>query len=282
MKQSAILRIVIYSVVILLLLALLLTGLGIGVFMVNFDSGNSDVSTIGSSGQVSADEIRDIEIEWAAGSITMVPGDTDQITFHEEGDIRENEQMVWRQSGDKLILQYSAKKKIWGIFLGSLNSTKDLTITVPRYWNCGELHIDAASADIDATEFTADIAELDTASGQCDFIDCHFGELDVDTASGEVFYRGSLNTLDCDAASASITAVLNNVPQRIDVDTASGDVDLTLPENADFSAELDTVSGSFVTDFNTTHQGARHISGTGTCQIDMDSASGDLTIRKAK
>ena len=51
----------------------------------------------------------------------------------------------------------------------------------------------------------------------------------VDTASGNIYFEGTLNALDCDAASASCEIVVNNVPEYIEMEMASGDLNLTLP-----------------------------------------------------
>ena len=87
--------------------------------------------------------------------------------------------------------------------------------------------------------------------------------------------------MDCDAASADILLELSNVPGRLDMDTASGDLDVVLPADAGFTVTLDSLSGDFESDFDTTMRGGSYVAGNGRCRIDVDAMSGDVTIRKS-
>ena len=128
-------------------------------------------------------------------------------------------------------------------------------------------------------DLTIGEVEIDTASGECQFDNCTINSLVIDTASGDVYFEGSLNKLDCDSASAGVQAVLDNVPYEIDMDTASGGLELYLPEDAGFSVSMDTMSGKFDSTFPTTMKNGRYTCGNGACQIDMSSMSGGVTIR---
>lgn len=52
----------------------------------------------------------------------------------------------------------------------------------------------------------------------------NFGDLNIDTASGSIRYTGTLEMLDCDAASATVNAVFSNVRRKIDMDSMSDDI----------------------------------------------------------
>ena len=121
--------------------------------------------------------------------------------------------------------------------------------------------------------------EVDTASGACRFDHCTVDTLDVDTASGDVYFEGSLNRLDCDSASAGVQAVLDNVPNEIDMDTASGSVELVLPKDAGFVVNMDTMSGKFDSDFPYSARNGVYVTGDGACRINMSSMSGKVSIR---
>lgn len=285
MKANAIVRIVLFSIAIVILISILLGVLLVHEFAYNFDwsilSGEfSQVNegTLASSGSVSADGIRDIEIEWAAGSVTLRPGDTDTITFFETDGLSEKDKMVWRQTGDKLVIHFSQTENYFGI---NIDRSKDLLITVPRDWVCDDLEINAASARVDITNMTINGVNFNGASGDCHFSNCHVGELDVDTASGNIRFTGTLESLDCDAASASCIIHVTNVPLRIEADMASGDLDLTLPEDCGFTVSLDALSGNFSSDFATTTQNGNYVHGDGSCRISVTAMSGDVTIRNA-
>ena len=307
MKTNAIFRIILFSLALLFLLGILLTGLAAGYLVNNAGkistsmissliSGDSDEQTyeknfwnnftsgdtIDFAASVDAGKIRNISIDWVAGSITIQPGKNNRITISESEVSNDKNKLIWKQSGDKLVIQYCELD--WN-FLGINLTTdirKDLVINVPADWICDSLEINTASAQVSITDLTIGELDFDEGSGSCHFKNCTVDEIDLDTASGDVHFSGELNVLDCDAASASINLVLTNVPKRIDLNTASGDLDLTLPENCGFSVSLDTMSGDFSSDFPTTMAAGNHLHGDGYCRINVTAMSGDVIIRKGK
>jgi len=280
MKTNAIVRIILFTLAILVLLGILLIALLIGLFAYRIDERVENtmvpVETGHTQGMVfSPAEIRNIEIEWAAGAITIQPGDTEYIEVSERGN---GNPMVVRHRGDTLQILFDDIEVYFGI---SIDFTKDLYITVPRDWVCGSLELEVASADLNVANLTINKVDFEGASGECTFVDCTVGNLDVDTASGDISFVGSLNTLDCDAASADCQLDLKNHPSRIDMDTASGDLLLWLPADCGFTLIMDALSGRFTTDFSTNITGDnRHTSGDGSCVIDIDAMSGSVSILK--
>lgn len=228
-------------------------------------------------------DIREIEIEWAAGEILIQPGNGDVITVEEDGVTEEKYAMVLRQENRTLKIQFCKDEtySFFGIHTTSIPS-KDLTITVPRDWVCESLEIDAASATVEVNDLYIREVDFDGASGVCEFENCVVDEIDLDTASGDIRFVGELSILDCDSASAKIYAVINSIPSRIDINTMSGDVDLTLPESAGFSLAMDTMNGDFNSEFETTLKNGNYVCGDGHCRINVDAMSGDVTIRKGQ
>ena len=301
MKTNAIIRIVLFSLIILVLVSILVGGIALREYgfsrAFRLHRGAEDVSALStesaehhtednthnshSSAQPVSGKIQDISIDWASGTITIRPGDTDEILYEEAGNFDSAYAMVAKVSGSKLTIQYCKDSSILKggfSFGGSLH--KDLTITVPRNWVCRELEIDVASADLDIRELTIQEFDFDSASGKCALTDCAVGELSLDTASGDVTVSGTLDTLDCDSASAKLQLDLKNTPRSIDVDTASGSLTMTLPSDCGFTVSLDALSGRFSSDFATTTQNGHHIYGDGSCKINVNSMSGNVTIRK--
>lgn len=290
MKTNAIVRIILFSVAILVLLGILIAGLGIGLFAADLRAYEGSVTTderyvtpVDSGDNVftqegvlefQASEIRDLHIEWAAGSITIEPGDTDVIKVREYGS---GNPFVCRQSGDKLVIKFDDIEVYFGI---TIEHSKDLVITVPRDWVCGTLEMDVASANVDVSNLTIQNVEFDGASGVCTFANCNVSEMDMDTASGDIRFSGSLNYLECDAASADCVLVLSNVPRVIDMDGASGDMDITLPEGSGFTVSMDGLSTDFTSEFDFVSRNGCYVCGDGSCRIEIDAMSGDLTIRK--
>ena len=282
MKANAIIRIVLYCAVILVLVGILVCGLSFGLFSGRRSLSLYNVDTAGtvtSSGSTSASGIRELDIDWVSGSITIQPGDTDSISYQETGVTDSKYQMVVSESGGTLTIRYT-KTSNFPSFGLSGNLRKNLEITVPRDWSCDELKLNVASADVTISDLTIREADFNSASGVCTFENCEVIDLDVDTASGDIRFTGTLDTLECDAASASFRGFLDNCPSRISMDSASGGLDLTLPADAGFTLDKSTLSGDFFSDFPTTNQDRKYICGNGYCRIDFSAASGDITIRK--
>lgn len=231
----------------------------------------------------SAGSISELEIEWVAGDILIQPGNTDQITVREDGVSDSKYAMLLQQRGEKLKIAFCEENAANIIGFGSTNElVKDLTITVPVDWVCESLDIDCASATLEVNDMTIREVDFDGASGTCEFENCTVEEMDIDTASGDVKFIGSLDTLDYDAASASVYAVLSNVPRRLAMDSMSGDLDITLPDGAGFSLALNGMSTDFESDFDTTMKNGNYVCGDGSCRINVDAMSGDVVIRKGE
>lgn len=234
----------------------------------------------GEKDSFAASEISEIEIEWASGNIRILPGTDDRITVAEDGVSDTKYAMVLKQKGSKLTIAFCEEDMSSYLGLNSLKSLdKDLTITVPIDYVCESLEIDCASASVEIQNLTLGEVDFDGANGTCEFRNCTVQELNIDTASGDVRFSGTLDILDCDAASASVYAVLDNIPKRVAMDSMSGDLDLTLPENAGFTVTLDAMNSKFDSDFTTTLKNGSYVCGDGACRITMDAMSGDVIIR---
>jgi len=239
------------------------------------------------SGILSLDprQIREIDIEWAAGDITIEPADVDGIQISESDPSEPKYAMVWKQSNDKLTIRFCENTKLdfgFGITLNNVVS-KDLTILVPMGWECESLEVDAASATLEVKNLVIDEVDFDGASGICKFENCTIKELDLDTASGDVYFTGSLDVLDCDAASASVIAVFDNAPSRISMDSMSGDLDITLHQGVGFTVSMDALSSDFISEFGyAQNRDGTYSRGDGKCRITLDALSGDLYIREYK
>lgn len=284
MKRNAIARIIIFSLIALILSGILVTGILVDIYA--FRDGNWDITevngTVSSVGEVEADMVSSIQIEWASGNIRILPGDVDKITFAESEVSKKNHRMVWKISGNKLNLQFSKDGVFFTPFGTNITISKDLVITVPRSWKCHELSLDVASANVEITDLSITEVDFDGASGECDFRNCAVDQLSVDTASGNIRFYGTLNTMDCDAASADCKIAVTNIPSRIELDSASGDLELTLPEDTGFRVSFSTLSGDFDSEFPTSMSGGDYVCGDGRCRIEMDAMSGNVTIRKGQ
>ena len=294
MKTNAIIRIVIWSIVLAALIGVLVFFLAgtpfsrstsIEATAVPIELEETPVHILPNEETLTFPEaITDIEISWVAGDILIMAKDVAEITVSESDVTDHQYSLVWQVRNGKLEIDFCEDTLTSGIGIsfGKETASKDLYIYVPMDWNGNSIEIDAAATNVEMQGLILREMDFDGASGTCDFVNCQIGDLDIDTASGDVTFSGTLDTLDFDAASASFIGELSNVPSRIDMDGMSGSLDITLPEDCGYTLTMDGMSSSFHSDFQETQtKNKSHIYGDGRCRINVDGMSCDVTIRKA-
>lgn len=153
-----------------------------------------------------------------------------------------------------------------------------MSVRVPRDWLCQSLEISAAAAGIWVDGLPITNVVLNTASGDCAFTDCTVEKMQVNTASGDLDYSGVLKKLELNGTSADCNLRLSDAPAAIGMNTASGDLNLTLPDNCGFTLDRSSLSGEFQSDFATTTENDKIVCGDGACQITFSSLSGNINI----
>ena len=286
MKTNAIVRIILFSIAILVLLGILLGVFAFNFFLIDTKTQSSRVDHVEAvieqidTNNISAD-IRNIEIDWVAGSITFqVDQHATAISVHEFSPAESKYKMVLTQSDQTLKILYCDDDSIKFPFGTDIDISKDLVITVPMNWNCNCLEIDTAAAEVALNDLSIQEFDFDGASGVCKIRNCDIDKVDIETASGDVHFSGTLETLDCDAVSADCNIEVFNIPRSIKLDGLSGDLELILPPNAGFTCNLDTMSGSFDTAFEFDVHNDTYICGDGSCKIKVSAMSGDVNILK--
>lgn len=281
---SAIIRIVIFCMLLFVLTASVFGvcwsfSLDEGFFVHDSSTGSY---TLG-EGQVDAAQVKNIEIEWVAGSIRILPADTQVISFSEAAKGEDAKPMRWEIRGETLYIQFCEPTMKIGLNFGTtFNSvSKELTISVPNDWVCKDLSIDSVSANIDVEALVCDTIDLTNVSGKCTFMNCNTGDVSLETVSGGVEYRGGLNSLDCSSVSADCEIYALSHPSSIDLEGVSCDLTLYLPETCGFTVDTESASGDFESDFATTVERGLYVYGDGKCRVNAESVSGDIIIRKA-
>lgn len=252
MKSNAIVRIVLYSLLIVLILGILVTVTCFDIFSFNTDSGEV---VIGEEVSLNAGDISGLNIDWAAGTITIKTADTDQITFSETGDTSQYA-MTYKVEGGILAIDYAKESVKVGV---NNIPGKDLTITVPLDWVCENLEFDTAAVELCVDGLTVGTLELDGAAAVLDF-------------------RGSVDQLDIDGAAVELSITATNCPSRIDVDGASCKVQLTLPADSGFLVETSGLGYSFRSDVD--HESANGVYSYGDrgCRIVASGLACDISI----
>lgn len=275
MKGKAIARIVLFSMIALVLLCVLLAGLGLSSFAKPVSSQIVSVQSTGSEYEFALEEVSGLAISWASGDIDIQPADQDTVTVSEERS--GGSSMVVRHRGSTLEIESGENK--WSLG-GGKSTQKDLSVRVPRDWLCQSLEISAAAAGIWVDGLPITNVVLNTASGDCAFTDCTVEKMQVNAVSGDLDYSGVLKKLELKGASADCNLWLSDAPAAIEMNTASGDLNLTLPDNCGFTLDRSSLSGAFQSDFATTTENDKIVCGDGACQITFSSLSGNVNIRR--
>lgn len=257
MKRNAIARIIIYSIVAFVLIGILVVSLAPEFFMYHF--GDHTVTDVPAEGHVTA-TVRKLEIDWAAGSVTIRRGTDDRIHFYESAPDGCWYQMDYEIDGDTLSIMYS----ITPIGIGFGNHSmpkKDLVIQVPQDWTCEELKLDGAALNIHIENLTVE-------------------NLDIDGAACNIAFGGSVDQVEIDGASCDITLYCNNEISVINIDGASCSLNLNLPKDCGFALSMDGLSCKLETELSAVTAGDTTIYGDGHCMIDVDGISCYVTIRE--
>ena len=285
MKGNAIVRIVIYSVAIVALLGILLSATAANLYFTTSVVQTEVPAPTAASREINqydfTTQIQNIEIDWVAGSVTIHPSDSlSNIIVEERSPAESQHNMVVKQSGQTLKIEFAEDHVKFDLFSNNKVVNKDLVIRVPKNWNCNNLEIDAAATDVNIQDMTIRELDFDGASGNLILDNCNITDLDIDTASGDVEFTGILENLDFDAASAKFYGEFFENPRNLKMDSMSGDLELVLPENSGFELNMETVTGSFDTDFTFGKHNDLYICGDGNCKINVSAMSSDVSILK--
>ena len=315
MHNHAALRLVLWSVVALLLVAILLFFLLGGAhrfkFLKNWTAGvishtypNGEKYTVGDT--TLTEPVRDIRINWISGTVTICVRDdiTDiRLTETIDGTAPDaandpDRQMHWLLDDHVLYIQYCASK----VFTGSIHwGDKQLTVEIPAAYvtslehlsidavsagvegnglsSLQELEIDSVSGSVQLQNISSSRAKISTVSGEIRLHEVAFDTLDLDTTSGKAEISGCLGRVKLDTTSGALRLTSRTPLHALDADTVSGDIDLYLPEDTEgFTVNFDHVSGKFSCAFPMTSQKDTYIYGKGVALFAVDTVSGDVRI----
>lgn len=242
MKASAIIRIIVFSLVFFMLLGILVAGLCVDLFYSRLSSGEEETTTR----EVSPDQLHNLEIDWAAGTVKIMIGSSDKIIIKETKDSINPYTMTTEFDENTLNISYGKKS---GFHLGA-NSSKDLLIMVPRDWKCNELEINGAALKVNIEELTIDSLELNGAAT-------------------ELTFNGELWELECSGAGTKLNVTSSYFINNISIDGAGCEVNLNIPEDCGFKLEAEGLGIDFDSDFEFTKNGNTYTRGNEKCKIDV-------------
>lgn len=308
-KKSSFIRIISWSVVAVLLTAVLVLGLldkikipfawiGLHSSYYYADAGKYQVG----GAKIAGSDVKALDINWIDGSVKVEVYGGDTVQFFEESSepLKENQKLHYYNKHGKLMIQYKQARRSL-IFWGG-NMSKELTVKIPEKTAeaMGLVKVDTVSSDTVIKGITADKIDLDSVTGSFKVAGCKTqkllldstnGELtgdaltvedvlDTDTVSGDVDVAGSIHRVDSQSISGSVAVTSKICPSKIETDTASGNVTLCIPENSGFTFKNDSVSNAVHSDFQMIYEKGGGTYKAGGADFSFASVSGDVSIRK--
>ena len=205
-----------------------------------------------------SDEVKAIDINWVSGKVSVAAYDGDEILLTEEADrqLPEEKQMHWLLDGDTLRVQYTGPRAF-----RMNNAHKELTVLLPEDLLLDEVNINVVSAGLDVEDINAEVLHINTVSGQVRAECSRVEEAKANSVSGGVHL------------------LFERAPGKITADSVSGSLKISLPGDAGFEAEMDSVSGRVNSSFDLERKDDdTYVYGNGRCRIDANTVSGKLTL----
>lgn len=291
MKRNAIARIIIWSLVVVLLTSLLVVGISSSPS--SFFSGDWSLGGMGVTYKNSAlynvgggtvtDEFQSIKVNWTNGKINIEAYDGEDTVISETEVAEKENKLRWRVEDGVLKIQQMAAGMRFGL---KQTPKKTLTVKIPS--NVAEglkaVTSDSVSAEVTITGISAsDKIEIDTVSGGADLKNIKTEKLDIDTVSGSIKAAGEFTEFESDSVSGDVTVSSATPLKKLDCDSTSGNIRLTIPKNSGFTLKADTVSGDISCGLPTVSESKnRRVCGDGSADFETDTVSGDLIITSAE
>ena len=291
MKRNAIARIIIWSLVAVLLTSLLVVGISsspssfftgdwsLGAMGVTYK--NSALYNVG--GGTVTDEFQSIKVNWTNGKINIEAYDGEDTVISETEVAEKENKLRWRVEDGVLKIQQMAAGMRFGL---KQTPKKTLTVKIPSNVVEGLKAVmsDSVSAEVTITGISAsDKIEIDTVSGDANLKNIKTEKLDIDTVSGSIKAAGEFTELESDSVSGDVTVSSATLLEKMNCDSTSGNIRLTIPKNSGFTLKADTVSGDISCGLPTVSESKnRRVCGDGSADFETDTVSGDLIITSAE
>lgn len=306
MNKSAIVRIVVWSVVAMLLSGFLVSVLAfdtLGSLSRYFNFGSEwihyDEEDYNRGNFTTADDISTFQIYWISGNVDLSFYNGSVIKAEESSDydIEEDNRMRYRVKNGVLTIH---PRKPGMLFQFGRRNEKRLILQIPQSLagNISLIAIDSVSARINLQDLSADKFRLTNVSGDVFLRNSDFESIDIenvsgeikcndiitdslkmDTVSGQCDFVGSVKKIDFDSTSGDIDIDSSVFPREIDTDTVSGSASFKIPIGDGFTADLDSLSGELDCNVPLVSSKKFFKYGDGSAKYDFESVSGDVTIR---
>ena len=302
MKKSAKSRIIVWSIVSVVLIAVLVSSIviagkkdfSLASFLRNDSYSTADsVDITNETAEFDANEINNINVIWSSGDVKINVAKTENIFVSVKAYKAKNKNDVVHYSKENGTLSIYSEKQ-GGFNLFNDFSSKEIVITLPEDKLFDNIDVSTASAEAEINDANVENVNMNTASGNIsimnsqgneikmnsasgdiDIAGCNFTDIQSNAVSGETTVEGTFATFDSESVSGSVNINAHNECNKIDCETVSGSINITLPKSLEaVNVDFDSVSGNLNSEFGTT-------TSANSTQIDLETVSGSATVRKA-
>lgn len=151
------------------------------------------------------------------------------------------------------------------------------------------LDVNTVSGSLTVEGCSADKLQLHTVSGTNSCKGFSAGKADLGTVSGSLKAHGNAEKFKVSTVSGSASLMVDQCPEKATMHSVSGSLKIRLPENAGFTADFNSMSGSFNTDFpaqvsteGKRKKSGRAVFGSGLTRIELHTTSGSMNVLKAE
>lgn len=209
------------------------SGIIVGKFLSEYYDSENYITAETSEIKITED-VKNIDIEWVSGNVTVIRSEDVNLYIIEEGRISKSDALVYKIDGDTLEIDFV--KHEFGIFGINSSSSKDLTIKLPeKYYD--RININSVSADAYINNVGAEKINLEAVSGEIEMRQTNFKKLDIEAVSGnaEIYLPDT----------ASFRAEIDSISGDFSTDFAvTKQGDAYISGNGDVEISADMVSGN--------------------------------------
>lgn len=209
-------------------------------------------------------EISKVNIALVAETLNIQSTNGDKITLDIEYSGSKKDFVKVSQRGNTLKI---VRHKENGIKFNTGSNSATVTLKIPK---------DKRTENI--------VYSIHNVSGRITMKDITCQSLDTENVSGRIVIEDcySKNNIKADCVSGRICLDLTELNSNIYAENVSGRIEITVPDNSDFEADYETISGSIDTDF--TRNGNRKngiiYNGNRSNRIQVNTVSGSIKIYK--
>ena len=225
-----------------------------------------------------------LDIDWDMGDVEICVGEEEKILLKETRSANTPPAEYLCKDG---VLSVRCRKE--GPYLGR---GKDLTLVLPRTLaqtlatcrirtvagdmkledlSCGTVQIKSVSGDLRTSGLRSQSVLISSVSGDME-LDLETTQMTVNTVSGDIAFRGKAGQVSLATKSGDAELVFETCPDKTEIQTVSGDLELVLPEDSRIRFLAKTVSG------DVSRSGIRE-DDSAPSLVSVRSVSGDISVR---